>query len=96
MRKIDSMLGLTSHQPFTALLRCTAAGLAVAALLLVTGVSRAQEAAAADALVPGSRMSVPEGYTSHQTIDVGGHIVSSTGSTVPAASRTQPVRLRRI
>lgn len=81
MRKIDSMLGLTSHQPFTALLRCTAAGLAVAALLLVTGVSRAQEAAAADALVPGSRMSVPEGYTSHQTIDVGGHIVSSTGST---------------
>jgi hypothetical protein len=80
MKKIDWMLRLTSHQPFTALLRCTAVGLSVAALLLVTGVSRAQDAAA-EALVPGSRMSVPEGYTSRQMIDVGGHIASTTGST---------------
>jgi hypothetical protein len=51
-----------------------AAGLGVSILLMMTGVAAAQNPA------PVAPMSVPNGYASHETVDVGGHMVGLTGS----------------
>jgi hypothetical protein len=62
-------------------LRCLAGGVAGLALLLAAGTAAAQAPATAGAnQEPLAQVTVPEGYSSHQTIDVGGHASSITGS----------------
>lgn len=51
-----------------------AAVIGVAVLLTMTGI------AAAQIPTPHEPMSVPNGYTTHQTVDVGGHIADIKGS----------------
>lgn len=54
-------------------------GVGAVALLALTGAAAVQ-GQEAQMQPSGSRMTVPEGYSSHQTMDVGGHIASVTGS----------------
>jgi hypothetical protein len=56
------------------MVRRTAGGLAAALLLTMTGI------AAAQLPTPTAKMEVPAGYTAHQTVDVGGHMVGLSGS----------------
>jgi hypothetical protein len=55
-------------------MQCIAGGLGIAIFLLMTGIAAAQIPA------PSEPMAVPVGFTSHQTVDIGGHIDYITGS----------------
>ena len=57
------------------------AGCAGAAFLaLCMGGAAAQNAAPAPQMVPGTEMSVPDGYTAHHSVDLGGRLTDVTGS----------------
>jgi len=72
--KIGWFSRLSNQQLSIAMIQRIAGVIGVAALLTMTGI------AAAQIPVPSERMSVPNGYTAHQTVDIGGHIANIKGS----------------
>jgi hypothetical protein len=74
MMKIGRYLRLSNPQPSSATIQRIAGSMGVVLLLMAAAGASAQLPA------PGTPMAVPEGYTSHESVDVGGHIVSLKGS----------------
>ena len=74
MKKIGWFSRLYNQQPSIAMIQRIAGVIGVAVLLMMAGIAAAQNPA------PNEPMAVPEGYTSHQTVDVGGHIAAIKGS----------------
>ncbi|MGA3159922.1 MAG: hypothetical protein ABSC77_01810 [Terracidiphilus sp.] len=74
MKKVGWFSRLSNQQITTARMQRIAGGFAAAMFLLMTGI------AAAQIPTPSEPMAVPEGYTSHQTVDIGGHIADIKGS----------------
>jgi len=69
------------QQPPLAGIQRIAGGIGVAISLIMTGIAAAQNPAPANPLPgPETKMSVPNGYVIHQSVDLGGRIVYSTGS----------------
>jgi hypothetical protein len=62
------------QQSSIAMPKLIAGDIGIAVLLMMTGIAVAQLP------TPGTQASVPEGYTSHTTVDLGGHMVDLTGS----------------
>ena len=75
MKRLGWFSKLSQQQPTPATARPMAWGVAVAAFLLMT-------ASAAVAQLPnaGTQMSIPDGFTAHHTVDLGGHMSGMTGS----------------
>jgi hypothetical protein len=74
MKDIGWFSWLFCKQPSTAMPKRIAGGIGIAVLLLMTGVAVAQLP------TPETQAAIPEGYTSHTTVDLGGHMVGLTGS----------------
>jgi hypothetical protein len=74
MTKVGWFSRLSNQRTSTAWMQRIAGGIGVAVLLMMAGI------AAAQIPTPSEPMSVPAGYTSHQTVDVGGHIADIKGS----------------
>jgi hypothetical protein len=61
--------------------KCCAAAMTVAALLLGTATAAvAQDAASAAAPAVGTQMTIPDGYTAHHSVDMGGRMTNVVGS----------------
>jgi hypothetical protein len=81
MKKIGWFSRLFDQQPFTAMIQHTAGGIGVAILLIATGTASAQNPTPAAPLpTPGTQITAPQGYTIHQSADLGGHLTGLTGS----------------
>jgi hypothetical protein len=65
---------LSNQQTSTAGMQRIAGGFGVAVLLMMAGIAAAQSP------TPSEPMAIPGGYTSHQTVDIGGHIADIKGS----------------
>ncbi len=77
MKKIDSSTWLTKRQPLHAGVWRIAGGIGIVLLAMTTGVAVAQDAKpAADVQQPVA----PNGYTLHESIDMGGRITNLDGS----------------
>lgn len=77
MRKLSRFYPLSRRQPTPVTALRVAAGIGVAiALCIMPGVTRAQ---APDA-PPSQSVSAPQGYSIHQTVDLGGHMVNLSGA----------------
>jgi hypothetical protein len=74
MKKVGWISRLSNQQTFTARMQRIAWGFGAATFLLMTGI------AAAQVPTPSEPMAVPEGYKSHETVDVGGHVANIKGS----------------
>jgi len=74
MKKVGWISRLSNQQTSTTRMQCIAGGFAVAIFLLMTGIAAAQTP------TPTQPMAVPEGYKSHGTVDLGGHIDNIKGS----------------
>ena len=74
MTKVGWISRLSNQQTYTARMQRIAGGFGAAIFLLMTGI------AAAQIPTPSEPMAVPEGYKSHQTVDVGGHMANIKGS----------------
>ena len=74
MKKAGWFFRLSHRQPTPATIGCIAGGLAVAVLALTTGAAIAQDA------VPATPPVAPNGYTLHESIDLGGHMAGISGS----------------
>ena len=73
MREIEKIYSLATIRTLT--------GTAGAAFLaLCMGGAAAQNPAPAPQMAPGTEMSVPDGYTAHHSVDLGGRITDITGS----------------
>ncbi|MDE3199751.1 MAG: hypothetical protein KGN79_02425 [Acidobacteriota bacterium] len=81
MKKMIQISQLTSGLPIRGIAWNAAVGLGIGALLALSGavIAQAQEAATENQPAP-THFTVPEGFSSHATVDVGGHISSVTGS----------------
>jgi hypothetical protein len=72
---------LSNQRRSDSMVRRCAEGIGVAILLTMTGIAVAQNPTPADPFpTHGSPIAVPEGYTAHHSVDLGGHIVNTTGS----------------
>jgi hypothetical protein len=72
---------LSNQQPSTAKIERVAGGIGVAILLMMTGIAVAQNPTPTNPLpTPTEQMSVPNGYTIHQSVDLGGHMAGINGS----------------
>ena len=82
MKKIGWYSRLSKQQPSLAMVQRIAGGIGAAVLLLMmAGISVAQNPTpAAPIPTPDARMGVPEGYASHQSVDLGGRMANVTGS----------------
>ncbi len=81
MKTIGRFSWLFKQQPSLAVIRCVAGGIGAAVSLMMTGMALAQTPApAAPLTAPVAQMVVPAGYSIHQSVDVGGHIVGASGS----------------
>ncbi len=81
MKKIGWFSRLSNQQPSLRMMQRIAGGIGVAILLMTAGIAVAQNPApAAPFPAPDAQMAVPDGYSAHGTVDVGGHIASITGS----------------
>lgn len=81
MRKMERFSRLTKQQPFAARFQRIAVGAGVAAMLALAGAAAAQSPAPQAQLTDAaSHVAVPAGYSSHQSVEVGGHVASITGS----------------
>jgi hypothetical protein len=79
MNKAGWFTRLSNQQPSPAMIYSVAGGIAVAILLMTTGVANAQDSIAQN-LTPNAQMAIPSGYSGHGSVDVGGHMVGITGS----------------
>jgi hypothetical protein len=73
MKKIGWFSGLADQQPTLVMMQRIAGGMG-AVLLLTAGIAAAQE------MTPAAPSTPPDGYSVHQTADVGGRIASKSGS----------------
>jgi hypothetical protein len=80
MRNTGWFSRLFNQQPSTAMIRRIAGGVGVAVLMMMTGIAAAQNPTA-QIPTPDSQMSIPDGYSAHGTVDLGGHMAGITGST---------------
>jgi hypothetical protein len=81
MKKICWFSRLSNQQPSLAVIQRIAVGAGVAISLMMTGIAAAQNPTPAAALpTPGAQISAPDGYTIHQTADLGGHMTGRKGS----------------
>jgi hypothetical protein len=81
MNKMGWFSRLFHQQPSTAMIQRTAGGIGVAILLMTTGSALAQNPTPAAPLpMPETQVTAPEGYTIHQSADLGGHITGLSGS----------------
>jgi len=74
MKKISWLSRLSDQQPTLVRMQCIAGSIAVALLMMPAGISAAQD------MTPAAPSTPPDGYTVHQTADVGGRIASKSGS----------------
>ncbi len=79
MKNASRLSQLSNQRPSGAMFGRIAGGIGVAILLVMAGVAVAQNPAA-PAPAPESTMSVPQGYSVHESVDVGGHINNVVGS----------------
>lgn len=80
MKMMQWFSRLTSEQPSAGLARCAAVGLGIVALLAQAGAAAAQAPAAAAETQPITQFTVPAGFSSHQSVETGGHMISLDGS----------------
>lgn len=81
MTNIGWFSRLSAQQPSTAMIRRIAGGIAAASLVMATGVAVAQNPTPANPFpTSGAQVSAPSGYALHQAVDLGGHMVNTTGS----------------
>jgi len=79
MKNVGWFSQLLNQQPSPATVRRIAAGSAVALLIMLTGAVFGQSASQV-APAPETQMSIPSGYTFHQSIDMGARYVEQVGS----------------
>jgi hypothetical protein len=79
MNKIGRFSRLSNQQPSLAMIQRIAGGIGVSMLLAMTGIAVAQNPTAPNP-TPESKMSVPEGYSAHQSVDLGGRMANLSGS----------------
>jgi hypothetical protein len=79
MKNLGWFSRLLNQQPAPATVRRVAAGSAIALLLLISGAAFGQNATQ-PAPAPESQMSVPNGYSIHQAVDLGGRFNELRGS----------------
>jgi hypothetical protein len=81
MKKIGWIFRLSNEQPSSAMIRCIAGGIGIAVLGTLTGIAVAQTpATGASIATPATQTVVPDGYSIHQTVDMGGHMTGIDGS----------------
>ena len=81
MKKTGWYSRLSKQQPSCLMFQRIAGCIGVAILLLTAGIAAAQNPTPAAPLpAPESQIVAPQGYTIHQSVDMGGHIVGLTGS----------------
>ena len=81
MKKIGWYSRLFKQQPSPAMIRPIAGGIGAAILIMMTGISSAQNPTTATPFpAPETRIGAPDGYTMHQSVDVGGRISGINGS----------------
>jgi hypothetical protein len=79
MKNVGWFSRLINQQPSPATVRRVAAGSAVALLIMLTGAAFGQSASQV-APAPETQMSIPSGYTIHQSIDMGARYSNQVGS----------------
>ena len=81
MNKIGRFSRLSNQQPSLAMIQRIAGGIGVAILMMTAGIAVAQNpTAAAPTPAPDAKMSIPEGFSAHQSVDLGGRMSSLSGS----------------
>jgi hypothetical protein len=82
MKTIGWFSRLSNQQPSLAMIQRIAGGIGVAILLMTGGIAVAQDnpTPANPLPKPETEMTLPEGYSIHQSVDVGGRIASISGS----------------
>jgi hypothetical protein len=79
--KIGWFSRLFNQQPSSAMNQRIAGRMGVAILLMTASIAAAQNPTPADPFpAPESQMTVPNGYAIHQSVDLGGRVVNTTGS----------------
>ena len=63
--------------------------------MMMTGIAAAQNPTA-QIPTPDSQMSIPDGYSAHGTVDLGGHMAGITGSTAMYDTLVKDVYKRQI
>ena len=79
MKNVGWFSRLLNQQPSPATVRHIAVGTAVAFAIMLTGAAFGQSAAPATS-APEAQMSIPTGYSVHQSVDLGGRINNAAGS----------------
>ena len=81
MMKTGCLFRLSKLQPNTQIAARVACGVGIAIFLMTAGIASAQTPTPAAPLpVPETRISAPQGYVIHQSVDLGGRMASPTGS----------------
>jgi hypothetical protein len=81
MKNIGWFSRLSNQQPSSRMVQRIAGGIGIAILLMTAGIAVAQNPTPAVPLpAPNEQMSIPNGYSAHGSVDVGGHIAGITGS----------------
>jgi len=81
MKNANFFPRLSIQQPSRAIIHRIAQAIEVAILLTATNIAVAQNPTpAASAPAPETKMTAPNGYAIHQTVDLGGRITNATGS----------------
>jgi len=81
MKEIGWFSRLSNQQPSPAMFRRVAGGTGVAILMLVTGIAVAQNPTpGTPSPTPDAPVAAPNGYSIHQTVDLGGRVAGITGS----------------
>jgi hypothetical protein len=81
MKKISWFSRLSHQQLSLAVIQRTAGGIGVALSLMTTGIAAAQNPTPDSPMpAPATKMSVPNGYVIHQSVDLGGRIANTAGS----------------
>jgi len=81
MNKTGRFVWLANQMSSTSMLKLFAGGLGVAILLLTTGLAIGQNPAPGNPIPePAVSMSIPTGYSAHESVDLGGHMTNVNGS----------------
>jgi hypothetical protein len=81
MNKIGCFTRLSKQQPSLAIVLRIAGSIGVASLLMTANIAPAQNPTPAAPLpVPETQISAPDGYSIHQSVDLGGRITNTAGS----------------
>jgi hypothetical protein len=81
MKKIGWFARLSNQQPSAAMNKRIAGGIGVTVLMMTVSIAGAQNPTPAAPLpMPEAKMTTPNGYTIHQSVDLGGRITNATGS----------------